>query len=291
MGHALPLMRLCSRCTNGPPGRACHRSIKTFAAAEPRQARYLRHHALMLAEALLGAVEGSLSAAEVEAGTLARAQQAQEAQPAAVGAAAEAPTPMEVEPTAGAEQQQQQASRQQQRSPAPAPPLLELAVSAPGFVVRPDAAAQTPAPGGGACGGMPGTDLRAVLGTPAALPCAEQQQLQERSTALLGMAHSFQRDVARWLQVRLRPPACLRVPGLPVSWQPGCCVPVCMRVCCHAACLLPLACSCQLMVPHRRRRALPPRRLQLVSSAAGSGSAARDEVQVLAAAGVDVLLR
>ena len=64
--------------------------------------------------------------------------------------------------------------------------------------------AHTPAAAAAGAGraATPGTDLRAVLGTPAGpLPSGEQQQLQERGMALLQVAHAFHKDIARWLQV------------------------------------------------------------------------------------------
>lgn len=161
--------------------------VKTFGAAEPKQARFLRRQALELSDALLGTLGNALDSlqlsAELEAGPADTQQAAQ--QPAAAA-------PREAEGAAGA-------SAEAQAQEQGWPPAGEQASAEAG---------QTPAPGAAPAGGRtatPGTDLRAVLGTPSgALPTEERQQLQEQGMALLQVAHSFHKDVARWLQVRLR---------------------------------------------------------------------------------------
>lgn len=182
----------------------------------------------MLSEALLSTLEAGLDSFELEvgptAGTTQQQQQQQEGvaaaatqqqQEAAAGGAAVqqaggagGAAPMEVEGGAAHKAQQEQ---QQLGSPAPGVQQVPAAKggeqpSPAGACPVPHAAAATPttAAGGGLSrNATPGTDLRAALGTPlAALPSAEQQQLQERGLALLQVAHGFHKDVTRWLQVR-----------------------------------------------------------------------------------------
>ena len=99
-------------------------------------------------------------------------------------------------PGAGATQQQEPLQQQEAEAGGGASPAV------PGSAgQRLPSAAQTPAAAAPSRRGTPGTDLRAILGTPGALPSSEQQQLQERSAALLQTAHAFHRDISRWLQV------------------------------------------------------------------------------------------
>lgn len=181
--------------------------MKGLGSAEARQARFLRRQALVLSEALLGATDSALAQAEqdVAAGSLSPLQPTAQDLAAVMevdGQPAGAPS--------GQAQQEQQQHGVQVAPPAPAGGAAELQSSpAPAGPAGPtqqqQPAAQTP--GGAAAGAAahsttPGTDLREVLGSPALLPSAEQQLLQERCMALLQVAHSFQRDLSRWLQVR-----------------------------------------------------------------------------------------
>lgn len=199
--------------------RACR--LRGLGAAEPKQARFLRRRALMLSEALLGSMEESLVAAERDAGALAGLSSLREApqQPAAamaveglegaVQAAASGAAAARGAGGGGAQQQQQeQGQGQGQQQPALPDEAGARASPAPaGQDELPHPPAQTPAVaaaggrGAASRAGTPGTDLRALLGTPGALPSAEQQQVVERSVALLQLAYSFQKDIARWLQV------------------------------------------------------------------------------------------
>lgn len=210
------------------------RRVRTFGGAEPRQARLLRRQAQLLAETLLATVEAGLDGLELDGAGAVRAQQAQqpqqegqeagqqEGQAAAQQAQQEAQqeTAMDVE-AAAADQHAQlvqaaaaqlEAAAQDQASPGAAGAQQAAggaAVRVTGASPLPAAAAQpaarTPAAAAGAGGARattPGTDLRAVLGTPAgALPSTEQSQLQERGMALLQVAHAFHKDISRWLQV------------------------------------------------------------------------------------------
>lgn len=169
------------------------------AGAEPRQARFLRRQALVLSEAFLATLDAGLSAvelaAELEAAPGAAPPPSQQRQQQQQHAAAEGAAAMEVDgvPAAATQEQQGEEPAAPQASPAPA----GTQPSGP--------AAATPAEatrGGPRRAATPGTDLRAALGTPGALPSAEVQQLQERGMALLAAAHGFHKDVTRWLQVR-----------------------------------------------------------------------------------------
>ncbi len=197
--------------------------VRTFSGAEPRQARLLRRQAQLLAETLLATVEAGLDGLELEGAGAARTQQAQQ-EPAQQAQQEAGPAAMQVEKGA-AEQQarlaqaaaaQLEPAAQDRGSPAAAGGAQAAAgasdaAAGAGSASPPPAgaaappAAQTPAAAAGAGGGRtttPGTDLRAVLGTPAGpLPSAEQSQLQERGMALLQVAHAFHKDISRWLQV------------------------------------------------------------------------------------------
>lgn len=185
------------RCQNPVPPWC---RVKGLSSAEPRQARFLRRQALMLSEALLGAMESALAKVEqdVAAGALSPSQ------PAAQDAAA---MDADGQPAGGPSGQAQQEQHPQGESPAPAGGAAEQQ--------SPATQAQQPAlltPGGAVAaaappGTTPGTDLRAVLGSPALLPSAEQEQLLERCMSLLQAVHTFQRDLSRWLQVG-QPAAC-----------------------------------------------------------------------------------
>ncbi|KAL4423906.1 hypothetical protein ABPG75_001207 [Micractinium tetrahymenae] len=185
---------------------AMKKRVKGISTAEPRHARFLRRQALVLSEALLGAVEGALAKAERDVGAgAALPEQAAPQEP-------DAPMEVDEQPAEGAVGQAQQEQQEQQRalqgqSPAPASGATEphgSQLPASPAEQQQQLATQTPAgatAGAAARGITPGTNLRAVLGTPATLPSVEQQQLQERCVALLQVAHSFQRDLSRWLQM------------------------------------------------------------------------------------------
>ncbi|EFN52259.1 hypothetical protein CHLNCDRAFT_139170 [Chlorella variabilis] len=207
---------------------AMKKRVKSFGAAEAKQARWLRRQALVLCDALLGTLGASLAVVEREAGSLAAGREAAAGAGAGAGATGAEAMDVEVErapadrpgqqqeqapgpeaaeagaeaqsPSTGAQQPGQQPGQEQEGggdAVAASPPAPGSAAAA----AQRQAAGATPAGAGlPRRGATPGTDLRAVLGTPGALPCAERQQLLERGAALLLLAHSFWKDVARWLQ-------------------------------------------------------------------------------------------
>lgn len=214
-------------------GLACWRPhacrVRTFSGVEPRQARLLRRQAQLLAETLLATVEAGLDSLELDGAGTNLSQVARQAQQQQGGQQApqvvqqvqhkSGRAPMQTDAAAAAELHAQLAeaaaaqleeAHQDQGSPGSAQQAAGEAAAGASSASPPPAGAappvaQTPAAAVGASGGRtttPGTDLRAVLGTPAGpLPSADQSQLQERGMALLQVAHAFHKDISRWLQV------------------------------------------------------------------------------------------
>lgn len=173
-------------------------------SAEPRQARFLRRQALMLSDALLGAVEGALAQAEHD---VAAGGALSPSHPAARNPA----VAMEVEGqlAGGPAHQEPQAHLQGMQGQLPAAASgSDEGQSSPGPTGhangQQECASQTPAGATAAAaaeGTAPGSDSLAALGSPAQLLSAEQQELQERCMTLLQITHSFHRELSRWLQV------------------------------------------------------------------------------------------